>query len=62
MIPDVDGAAAARFGLLLAAARRGDRLLAAEMLLSIPAADLEAIQARLRFFGVDISSLLTGAA
>jgi hypothetical protein len=60
MIPDIAPESAARFGLLLEAAQRGNRALAAEMLMSIPGADLTAIEVRLRLYGIDPRSLLSG--
>ncbi len=60
-MPDIAGESATRFGILLEAARRGNRVLAAEMLLSIPTADLEAIEDRLERFGIDLGSLTAGA-
>lgn len=57
-MPEISLAAAARFGLLLGAARRGERALAAELLLSIPEGDLVAIEVRLARFGIDPATLL----
>lgn len=59
-MPEIQLATAARFGLLLAAVRRGERDMAAEMLVSIPEEDLGAIEARLRRFGMDPATLLAG--
>lgn len=56
---DVSTEGAARFGLLLDAVKRGNTALAAEMLVSIPAADLIAIEARLGRYGIDLRTLLT---
>jgi hypothetical protein len=58
---DVTSDSATRFGLLLEAVQRGNRPLAAEMLLSIPATDLEAIEARLALFDLDLPGLLKGS-
>lgn len=60
LIPEVDAEAAARFGLMLEAARRGNTALVAEMLMSIPANDLAAIDERLALFNLDLRSLLKG--
>lgn len=49
---EISLAAAARFGLMLEAGRRNDIPTAAEMLLSIPVADLEAIKERFDAFGI----------
>jgi hypothetical protein len=49
---------AARFELLMAALERGNRPLAAGMLVSLPTPDLIAIDARLRLAGTDLKSLL----
>lgn len=59
-LPDISSQGAARFGMLLDAAERGNRALAAEMLMSICADDLAAIDARLRWYGIDPKSLLYG--
>lgn len=59
-LPEISSHGAARFGLLLDAAERGNRALVAEMLMSIPADDLAAIDVRLRWYGIDPKSLLTG--
>lgn len=58
MNADIDPAAAARFGLMLEAARRGDLVRAAEMLLSIGEADLRGINARLAAHGINPRDLI----
>lgn len=55
---EISPAAAARFGLMLQAARRNDLPMAAEMLLSIPTADLEGIKARFAEFGLSPRDLM----
>jgi hypothetical protein len=57
-VNDISPAAAARFGLMLQAGLRNNVPLAAEMLLSIPAADLEAIKARFAEFGIKPQDLV----
>jgi hypothetical protein len=57
-MPEISYAAAARVGLLLRAVQAGDRALVAEMLLSIPEAEVGAVEARLRRFGADPAILL----
>lgn len=59
-IAEVAGESATRFGILLEAVQRGNRALVAEMLLTIPAVDLFAIEQRLSLFDVDVRSLLRG--
>lgn len=61
-MPEISLASAARFGLLMRAIRSGDRLLVAEMLVSIPEDEVVAIEARLRRFGIDPAVLLVSTA
>jgi hypothetical protein len=58
LLPDIDGASATRFEMLLRASRDGDSVMVAAMLTSIPAVDLLAIEQRLEAFGVDLKSLI----
>jgi len=58
---DVSTEGTARFELLVAAVERGNRSLAAGMLVSLSSADLLAIDARLRLVGTDFKSLLATA-
>ena len=58
VLPEIDGCAATRFGLLLNAVKNRDVAMAADMLTSIPATDLAAIQVRLEAFGIDLRDLL----
>lgn len=57
VLPEIDGCAATRFGLLLNAVKNRDIAMAADMLTSIPATDLAAIQVRLAAFGIDLRDL-----
>lgn len=54
----ITAAGAARFGLLLEAAKRGDLAQAAEMLVSISDHDIDAIKVRLAEFGLDARDLV----
>lgn len=54
----ITAAGAARFGLMLEAAKRGDLTQAAEMLVSISDHDIAAIKARLAEFGLDARDLV----
>lgn len=58
MITEISSAGAARFGLMLEAARKGDLIQAAEMLLSISNTDLAGINARLAAYGIDPRNLI----
>lgn len=58
---EISPAAAARFGLMLDAARKGDLVQAAEMLLSISEADLAGINARLAAYGINPRNLIDTA-
>lgn len=58
MKTEISGAGAARFGLMLTAARNGDLVVAAEMLLSITETDLDGIKRRLAEFGIDPKDLV----
>jgi hypothetical protein len=60
-MPEISLATAARFGMLLRAVQVGDRLLVAEMVVSLPADEVPAIEARLRRFGVDPATMLANA-
>lgn len=61
-MPEISLATAARFGILLQARRSGDWPTVAELLLSLPDAEVPAIEARLRRFGVDPATLLAANA
>lgn len=58
MTAEITTAGAARFGLMLGAVRDNDLALAAEMLLSIPADDIDGIKARLAEFGLEARDLV----
>jgi hypothetical protein len=57
---DVSTEGAVRFEFMMDAIARGDKAAAAAWLVSIPAADLDAIDARFARYGIDSKALLAG--
>lgn len=55
---EISRAAAARFGLMLDARRKNDVPTVIEMLLSIPADDINGIKERLAMFGIEPQHLM----
>jgi hypothetical protein len=58
MAAEISMTGAARFGLMLSAVNSGDLAQAAEMLISIPRADIDGIKARLAEFGFEVTDLV----